>query len=743
MDSSSKPEEEPKDEAQGTLGSLGSGWEAAMADIVESGSGASAPSASASDAAPMDEGEPATSPTAAPAPVDTTATTTTTTTAAETATLIDFFDDQPPALSPTQAPLSPTPPSVFDDEPELQLSPNTNTNTTGAPALLSMDLSAPTLAPPSAAATAPATSAAAEHQPLQDPWAALVSTSTESEVPMDEAVGILSSQPPASSTPVQQSAPVPKPAVEEAAPKPTKPVAPVPAPAPVKSAPVSVPVSEPAPMAAPVEKSETQEPVVVAPSEPPATESVLTTPSDEHPADEAKTKTKPSIDGDEPTPVDVNTVPSDEAPETPMSTMESAHSEPEKAPSLDEAATEDEDDEVEKTTFDEKQNIPNIQSVDSKLSSASGGDLSDYVNQFTKAKPSMDDLDDILGPMKDDDPSLLEKLDGDFPSTPMSPSIDKSADLLFAVLSDVSGIPPPKPKVEDNNKLLEASQKQVEGLTANKAPKAEPFFQFTTPGLSLAEMQQKKQASPAPMPSPAPAPMAAPPPPPDMAPPAPPVEEDAQDEEHLDRIVASLAKMSPMGRGQQQQQQQQHVAPVLAPAVVAQKPPPSTPPAVAAAASGSTLGDASFRTSPSGTVVSVLSKDSESFWSASNSHQDPLAKPSLSEGMPDIEENNQAMMATRKQAPAPVSTSHESSDNEPIQGGRLWEAAQLEATEMETRPTTPEALRFAESIMARTRSRADPNAVISGSPSMDRAGTLSTPSRITLISVYACSGKPF
>jgi hypothetical protein len=112
-----------------------------------------------------------------------------------------------------------------------------------------------------------------------------------------------------------------------------------------------------------------------------------------------------------------------------------------------------------------------------------------------------------------------------------------------------------------------------------------------------------------------------------------------------------------------------------------------------------------------------------------------LAKPSLREGTPDIENNNQ-VMATKKQAPAPVSTIQESFDNEPIEGGRLWEAAQLEATKMEARPTTSESSRFAESIMARTRSRADPNAVMTGSPSLDRTGTSSMPSRISLAHTY-------
>jgi hypothetical protein len=190
--------------------------------------------------------------------------------------------------------------------------------------------------------------------------------------------------------------------------------------------------------------------------------------------------------------------------------------------------------------------------------------------------------------MNDEDPSLLE----DFPSTPMSPPNDKSADFPVAVLSEESS----------NTKLLDASKKEVEGL-----------------------MPQTKQAPPVPVPTSSPAPAAATPPPPVPTPPAPPVEEP-QDEEALD----------------------------------------------------------------------------------------PLVKPSLKESMPDTENNNQV---TRKEAPTAVSTNQESFENEPIQAERSLEAAQLEATKMEARPTTPEASPFAGSM-------ADSNAVVSGSPTLGRAGTL-------------------
>jgi hypothetical protein len=75
---------------------------------------------------------------------------------------------------------------------------------------------------------------------------------------------------------------------------------------------------------------------------------------------------------------------------------------------------------------------------------------------------------------------------------------------------------------------------------------------------------------------------------------------------------------------------------------------------------------------------------------------DPLAKPSLSESMPDIE-NNKPSREKRSPHTVGVSTNRESFDNEPIQAERLLEATKLEAIKMEARPTTPEASRFAVS----------------------------------------------
>jgi hypothetical protein len=174
--------------------------------------------------------------------------------------------------------------------------------------------------------------------------------------------------------------------------------------------------------------------------------------------------------------------------------MESAQSKLEKAPSMDEAGAKEEEEEEDK--FDDSHYVPNIRSGDSKLSCMSDRDLSDYVRDYAnQLVQAIDDLDDILRPMKDDDdPSLLEEFD--VPSTPMPPSNDKSADLLLAVLSEESKV--------DNKKLLEASQKEMEGLMANKAPEpAESSFPVITPGPFMSEMRQQRQApSPVPMSSP-------------------------------------------------------------------------------------------------------------------------------------------------------------------------------------------------------------------------------------------------
>eukprot|EP00339_Tiarina_fusa_P025758 CAMPEP_0117072254 /NCGR_PEP_ID=MMETSP0472-20121206/50855_1 /TAXON_ID=693140 ORGANISM="Tiarina fusus, Strain LIS" /NCGR_SAMPLE_ID=MMETSP0472 /ASSEMBLY_ACC=CAM_ASM_000603 /LENGTH=1085 /DNA_ID=CAMNT_0004796281 /DNA_START=84 /DNA_END=3341 /DNA_ORIENTATION=+ len=65
-------------------------------------------------------------------------------------------------------------------------------------------------------------------------------------------------------------------------------------------------------------------------------------------------------------------------------------------------------------------------------------------------------------------------------------------------------------------------------------------------------------------------------------------------------------------------------------------------------------------------------------------------------------------------------TSAESDVSEESRGGRLWELANKEAERQVTKPLSPESSRFAESLMARTRSRADPDALVNSSASIDR-----------------------
>ena len=49
----------------------------------------------------------------------------------------------------------------------------------------------------------------------------------------------------------------------------------------------------------------------------------------------------------------------------------------------------------------------------------------------------------------------------------------------------------------------------------------------------------------------------------------------------------------------------------------------------------------------------------------------------------------------------------------------MWQEAQLQADNSKDRPLSPRAKKFAESIMARTRSRADPNALFDNSSNIE------------------------
>lgn len=61
----------------------------------------------------------------------------------------------------------------------------------------------------------------------------------------------------------------------------------------------------------------------------------------------------------------------------------------------------------------------------------------------------------------------------------------------------------------------------------------------------------------------------------------------------------------------------------------------------------------------------------------------------------------------------------ESGDFDCSEGGRMWREAQLQAANSKDKPLSPRAKKFAESIMARTRSRADPDALLNNSSTVE------------------------
>eukprot|EP00751_Fragilariopsis_kerguelensis_P003382 CAMPEP_0170818988 /NCGR_PEP_ID=MMETSP0733-20121128/41132_1 /TAXON_ID=186038 /ORGANISM="Fragilariopsis kerguelensis, Strain L26-C5" /LENGTH=1049 /DNA_ID=CAMNT_0011179343 /DNA_START=51 /DNA_END=3200 /DNA_ORIENTATION=+ len=61
----------------------------------------------------------------------------------------------------------------------------------------------------------------------------------------------------------------------------------------------------------------------------------------------------------------------------------------------------------------------------------------------------------------------------------------------------------------------------------------------------------------------------------------------------------------------------------------------------------------------------------------------------------------------------------EPDDDDGSKGGRMWQAAQLQANSSKNRPLSPRAKKFADSIMARTRSCADPDALLNNVSNVD------------------------
>jgi hypothetical protein len=74
-----------------------------------------------------------------------------------------------------------------------------------------------------------------------------------------------------------------------------------------------------------------------------------------------------------------------------------------------------------------------------------------------------------------------------------------------------------------------------------------------------------------------------------------------------------------------------------------------------------------------------------------------------------------------------------SEDANDSKGGRMWQEAQLQADSSKDRELSPRAKNFAESIMARTRSRADTNALLNNSSNIE---TIEKPTR-SMINVHA------
>ena len=63
-------------------------------------------------------------------------------------------------------------------------------------------------------------------------------------------------------------------------------------------------------------------------------------------------------------------------------------------------------------------------------------------------------------------------------------------------------------------------------------------------------------------------------------------------------------------------------------------------------------------------------------------------------------------------------TSAQESEDDVGGGGRLWQKAEIHAQRSKDQPMTPRTQKFAESIMARTRSRADPDALVDNASSV-------------------------
>jgi hypothetical protein len=469
---------------------------------------------------------------------------------------------------------------------------------------------------------------------------------------------------------------------------------------------------------------------------------------------------------------------------------------------------------------------------DTSQLSGSQMDVDDLISRFTETKTSLDDLDDILGPMGSE--SFDRHAAAIAKTSSYSPKKAASSTLLMDTITEVpmqNGT-----TVEDTSTVFMANQNELRANRDNRNHPTQPSPSYRDSGRSgesLATMKWDKELARS---------LAAPPcPPPKLYSPAD-LASQQPPENPLDRIVASLEKnLPPMGPAKKHNKRR--------------------PPAINSMTSDSTTGtystgtgtgagtfdSSSSETSPSDALGSALSKDSSSsFWASSRgtgtsrdasfaspgtadtgSLRSPgttasrspggtttspsastgrSSSPSTTIGSPSTLGNvtrsqdsltmdgtgssgangthpgdlstqgdNSTLMGASMSASfglRPMSTSlsdhheayainssttsrsdqqeesstiHYESSNTSAEseeprlshrqaagqsgGGRLWELANKEAARSKSRdgPLTPEASKFAESLMARTRSRAEPDAVVSSSGSHDYQGKIQGP----------------
>ena len=462
--------------------------------------------------------------------------------------------------------------------------------------------------------------------------------------------------------------------------------------------------------------------------------------------------------------------PFDEAPEPKESLVVSEDDDDEPEPVVDDFEDEmaDNEPEIDMLPSDEGFSVPPA-SVHHEDSSGISGDVSEFVNRFASPKAGANDLDDILGPMKSEQkPKIMpsaatsnrmdtvrEQNSGEDdkdgrkrPATSTTKAVSHSGPTLVkdtkvqeqkpapsSAPVQVQPPPPPptvssKPAPKADPVVQQASQKELEILALSslsspaKKPKTSPIVPPAKREPSLDEIKRSK-APPTAVSSA------------EKSSPRLTSESENQfvypEENPLDRIAASLNRLPKMG--------------AAAPSAKKARTPPRPLTTKLASPHSMTESSGTFDsmpTSPSETNLSAVSKDSASFWSSSpgattrSTGTSPGTTPGSSPAAAR-ETSKEAVRETSKEAVREtlkeagyhklkstssrndaVSDSETEGEESVQQGGRLWQAAHKEAEQMAHRPSSPEASRFAESLMARTRSRATPDAVLSPSSTHDR-----------------------